>query len=114
MSQNETYLRVKFTRMDDNRTANLVARTMQQAQDLADVHGRNGWVLKEIVPTELRASVYYQGKTYFEESHGLAAKRGWVVQFSDGDIDYASTKRDAVEIAKARTSLVKTYTKRSA
>lgn len=111
---NTTFLRIHFTRMDDDRKMTLTASTMQRAQDLADMHGRQGWVLKDIVPTELTASVSYQGKTYFEEKHGLGAKRAWCVRFNDGDVDYASTKRDALAIAKARTSSVTAYTKADA
>ena len=108
---NTTFLRVTFSRMDDDRKMTLTANTMQRAQDLADMHGRNGWVLKDIVPTELTATVRYVGKSYFEENNGLSAKRAWVIRFNDGDMDYASTKRDAIAIAKDRTDAVTTYTK---
>lgn len=101
-----TYYQVHFSRMDDNRKHVAKVQTREQAQKVADRMGREGWVLKDIIEKDLTANVYYIGKTYFEESHGLAAKRAWRIAFADGDIDHASTKKAALEIAKARTSLI--------
>ena len=104
-----TFQTVTFTRWgaDESvlanaaRTKTVTARDRVHAQELADIYGKTGWLLKSIVETNHVTNVFYGGPT-FSGNH----KWNWVFECTCGDEDASSSKQYADEIALAHlTSL---------
>jgi hypothetical protein len=83
------------------RTKEVPARDRLHAQRLADMYGREGWLLKDIVDTEHAATVKFGGPTLSGNQ-----KWNWVFECNCGDEDATGYKADAVKIAKEHTANV--------
>lgn len=100
------FFRVVFSRMDSDQIKNVTLFTLDHVQSHADVLGREGWILKEVNPTQHAAVVKYFGQTHFEWSNNLSAKNGWAFSCVCGDEDYTYDKQGIIEIAKDHTANV--------
>lgn len=89
-----------FSRMDSAETQTIECSDFDAAQEIANIMGRDGWVLKAIEPTH-KATVFYGGNTYSGN-----AKYAWVFTCNCGDEDATYTKTDVLRSAKAHAANV--------
>ena len=106
MTQATPFFRVVFSRSDSDQIKNVKLSTLDHVQSHADVLGREGWILKEVNPTQHAAVVRYIGQTHFEWSNNLSAKNGWAFSCVCGDEDYTYDKKGIIEIAQLHTANV--------